>query len=126
MVDPERLEFEEGYARFRPVGAVTVTRLLPMLREVMMACQERHVTRLVMDGRMLDHKTLTLADRLRMATALALFWDRGIKFAIVGRTDQFDPEQFDTLVTRNRGLPIGFYASESEALSWLFESPDVS
>ncbi len=39
--------------------------------------------------------------------------------------DQFDPEQFDTLVSHNRGLPIGFFARESEAVRWLFETPDA-
>jgi hypothetical protein len=125
MVDLVGLELNEGYALLRPQGPITVPRLLLLLKEAMGACQARGVTRLLMDGTSLTHRPITLPERFQMASELELFWDRGTRLAFVGGADQIDAERFDALVTSNRGLPIGFFATEADAVNWLVGTPEV-
>ena len=124
----ERVQFLAGrimtvfpYATFRPAGPTTAQDLLELLKKTMTACQESRLTRVLVDITRLTHKPFTTIDRFQFASGLAASWDRGIKLAIAGREDQVDQEGFGVLVAKNRGLYVGVYTSEGEALTWLLK-----
>ena len=125
-MDLQGFELREGYACFRPWGPITPEAYPELLKKAMLACQEHQVTRLLVDVRLLTHRPITDIDRFHIADTLAAFWDRRIKLATVGRTDQIGPERFGILVAKNRGLYAWDCTSESEALNLLLgRSPGV-
>ena len=87
----------------------------------MRACQVGNVRRLLVDGTQFSHDPMTVTDRVRLASALWMFWDQAIRVAFLGRPDQLDPEDFDAVAAQNRGLPFRFYTNEAEALTWLLK-----
>jgi hypothetical protein len=117
------VQFARDHAVWRPVGESTWPAFVEqLLRAVMPACRERLTLRLLVDLTGLQHPPLSVADRYGAAEMLAGEWDRTIRLAVVGRSDQIDPARFGVLVAVNRGLTLRAALDEVEALEWLLSS----
>ncbi|HXB55486.1 MAG TPA: hypothetical protein VN461_11920 [Vicinamibacteria bacterium] len=114
-----QFELNENYATFRPEGPATVAAFVSLVHQAMKACQDRGVTRLLVDARQLSHAPLTAVGFFELGSSLAAAWDPHIRLAMVGRPDQIDRERFGVLVAENRGLRYSVHESEAEALSHL-------
>jgi hypothetical protein len=109
-------ELRTGYAFYQPEGATNVAGFLQLLEQAMAACRESGATRLLVDARALRHPFLGTHQLFELGSGLAAFWDRDIRLAMVGRSDQIDPERFGRLVAENRGLRYSAHTTEADAL----------
>jgi hypothetical protein len=111
----------EGYAVYRPQGAMTIPAFLTMAEAAMKECQNAGANRMLVDIRQLTFpRLLTTIDRFELGNGFAAFWDRRIRVSFLCRSDQVDQEDhFAVLVARNRGLHSSVHEIEQEALDWL-------
>jgi len=110
---------EEGYARLAPEGFVTVPSLVDILQAAMRDCQAAGEPALLVDLRRAANPALSTTDRYDLAEGVAHFWARAIRLAVLAREDQIDPRRFGLQVARNRGLVLGLFLHEEEAIAWL-------
>ena len=124
---PYVISIEAGYARFAPRGFLTIPLLVAGLEQAMLQCQQLGQTRLLFDMRRMEHPPFSTTDRYDLSHAPAEFWDRSILLAAVARPEQLDPDRFAQKVAANRGLFVGAYVDEKEAIEWLLRprGPDA-
>lgn len=126
MNTPEHFIAVKDYAAFRPVGAITLTEAIEMVREAIAFTREQQIPRLLINTTQLTgYGTLGTLERFQVAETWAKEASSAIIVAIVAREDQIDPNRFGLTVARNRGLHGEVFTSETEALVWLLAQQSV-
>ncbi len=110
---------ENGCLFFRPQGEATVRDLLQWMEQLATHCLENGHYRVLVNATSLTHETLTALDRYQLGTGVVSIWPPVIRLSMVGRSDQLDPRRFVQMVAANRGLCVGVFEDEIEALIWL-------
>jgi hypothetical protein len=119
---PDKLEYAEGHATYRPVGDINLPQAIAAITKVVEFCRERLVRRLLIDVTALTGlKPPSLAERYQMVNQWAAAAGGVVKLVIVAPPDLIDPQKFGVTVAKNRGMQGNTFTSEAEALAWLLD-----
>jgi hypothetical protein len=125
MNQPIAFEVYDGYACFRPSGQVTFHEAVGVIANAISEAVGQGIRCLLVDTinlRGFPHPTTS--ERYFMAEQWAAR-SRGLRLAVVARSEIIDPPRFGTMVARNRGLFAQVFDSEPEAIAWLLHpNPD--
>jgi hypothetical protein len=67
------------------------------------------------------HKSPDTVERFSVAEAFVEAARCEVKMAMVVRPEMMDPDKFEAMVARNRGLVGNVFDSEKDALAWLLD-----
>ena len=116
--DVEMVE-HQGYREARYLGAYTMARYKKQMEISVRACEEKKATHLLVDIRALTGFTPTTQERYEFGRYGAEISKKLARVSVVGTADQIDPEQFATMVARNRGLQVRAFTDPKAAVDWL-------
>jgi hypothetical protein len=119
---PEHFKLLEGYARFDPVGNLSLQEAVQLVSQaIAYACEHRISKLLVNNTRLTGQYQPTVTNRYYIAREWASQSKGYVKVALVLRPQLIHPEKFGVAAAFNAGLPLNIFASETEALAWLLE-----
>ncbi|HEX8832915.1 MAG TPA: hypothetical protein VF719_01880 [Abditibacteriaceae bacterium] len=119
-MDYDRFITTEGdCACFRPEGESSPNEFLGGLKRLGLYCKENGIKKAMANATQLTHHRLTVADRFLLGSETAKLWPGGIRFAVVLRADQNDEGHLGLTVANNRGLEMGVFDKESDAVEYL-------
>lgn len=125
MPAPGRFEVMEGHSCFRLAGHGSLAEAAGRVIEAITLARLRGVRRLLIDTtRWTGHDSPGTLDRYDVAAAFAQAAGSGLKVAMVVRPEMMDPNKFEVMVARNRGMTGNVFDSENDALRWLLD-PDA-
>lgn len=112
----------EGYAHYRPPGAVSLEEVVKLMGEGIVYAREQGVQRLLID----TTQTTGIAppqtiERYQLARHFAEAAQSRVRVAVLTRPELIDPSRFGVTVAQNRGLMADVFANEAEALAWLLK-----
>lgn len=121
--DPEDLTILErrGYVEVSYRGAYTMAGYMKQMERSVRACEERKATHLLVDIRSLTGFTPSTQERYEFGRYGAEIGRKLVRVSVVGTADQIDPEQFATMVARNRGLQVRAFTDPDAAVKWLLK-----
>jgi len=111
----------EGYWEARYLGAYEKARYKNQMARSVRACEEHQGTHLLVDIRALTGLTTTTQERYEFGRYGAEIAKGHNRVSVVGTADQIDPEQFATMVARNRGLQVRAFTDAKAAVEWLLK-----
>jgi hypothetical protein len=122
MKAPEGFEVLEGYCRFRLSGhgplEDAASRVIPAIE----FARKQHVRRLLVDTTgWTGHKSPGTLQRYEVASIFAKAAGPTLMLAMVVRPEMMDPDKFEVMVAKNRGLTGNVFDSEQDALAWLLD-----
>jgi|SRR6476619_6607254 len=125
MKAPERFEVMDGYSCFRLSGQGPLTDAASRVIQAINYAREHGVHRLLIDTtHWIGHESPGTLERYEVASAFAKAAGPSLKLAMVVRPEMMDPDKFEVLVAKNRGLTGNVFDSEKDALTWLLD-PDA-
>ena len=116
--DVEMIE-RKRYWIARYLGAYTKARYKKQMEESVRACLEKKSKLLLVDLRDLTGFTPTTQERYEFGKYGAQIARELHRVSVVGTAEQIDPEQFATMVARNRGLAVRAFTDAKAAVEWL-------
>ncbi len=120
MDTPEHFALADGYARYCPVGQVTLQQGVNLLSIAIAYARERAIQRLLIDSTGLTgFDPPTTLERFTLGGQIARAAQGAVKVALVVPAVMIDPKKFGLTVARNRGMVGEVFTSEAEALEWL-------
>ena len=119
--DVEMIE-RKGYWEARYLGAYTMARYKKQMDQSVRACEEKKATRLLVDIRPLTGFTPSTQERYEFGKYGASISKNLDRVSVVGTAEQIDPEQFATMVARNRGLQVRAFTDPKAAVEWLLKA----
>ena len=85
--------------------------------------REQGMRRLLIDTtKWTGHESPGTLERYQVAAAFTKAAHSAVKMAMVVRPEMMDPDKFEFIVARNRGLVGNVFVSEAEAVAWLLET----
>jgi hypothetical protein len=126
MSDPDQVDGVEmvkhkGYWEARYLGAYAFARYKKQMEVSVRACEEKKGSLLLVDIRALANFTPTTQERYEFGKYGAEIAKKLERVSVVGTADQIDPEQFATMVARNRGLQVRVFTDPKAAVAWLLK-----
>jgi hypothetical protein len=118
--DVEMIE-RKGYWEARYLGAFTMARYKKQMEQSVRACEEKKATHLLIDLRAMTGFTPSTQERYELGRYGAEIGKKLARVSVVGTAEQIDPEQFATMVARNRGLQIRAFTDADAAVEWLLK-----
>lgn len=120
MDTPEHFLLADGYARYCPVGQVTLQQGVNLLSIAIAYARKQGITRLLIDSTGLTgFDPPTTLERFTLGGQIARAAQGSVKVALVVPAVMIDPKKFGLTVARNRGMVGDVFTSEAEALEWL-------
>jgi len=116
--DVEMIE-RKGYWEARYLGAYDKARYKKQMERSVRACVEKKGTHLLVDIRPLTGFTPSTQDRYEFGRYGAEIAKKLTRVSVIGTAEQIDPEQFATMVARNRGLQVRAFSDPKAAVEWL-------
>jgi len=116
--DVEMVE-RKGYWEARYLGSWTMARYKKQMEISVSACKENQATLLLVDIRSLAGFAPSTQERYELGRYGAQISKGLDRVSIIGMADQIDPEQFATMVARNRGLAVRAFTDATAAVEWL-------
>jgi hypothetical protein len=111
---------EGGRGLYRPVGSVSFTEAVALVRAAIAAARRNQVRDLLVDTTALNgFPSPDTFQRFLAAVAWADEASGGVRLAMVARAEMIDPEKFGVTVAANRGLVSNIFTTELEARAWL-------
>lgn len=122
MKTPERFEVMDDYACFRLSGHGPLADAATKVIEVINFAKNHGVHNLLVDTTSwTGHVSPGTFERYEVASAFAKAAGPALKVAMVVRPEMMDPDKFEVVVAKNRGLTGNVFDSEKDALAWLLE-----
>lgn len=122
MRAPEHFEVMEGYCCYRLSGHGPLAEAAGKVIEAIEFSREQGMRNLLIDTtNWTGHGRPDTWERFTWAAAFAQAARSTVKLAMVVRPELMDPEKFEVMVARNRGLMGNVFDSEKAALAWLLE-----
>jgi hypothetical protein len=125
MVKPDPTDVEmierKGYWEARYLGAYAKARYMKQMEQSVRVCEENKATRLLVDIRPLTGFTPTTQERYEFGKHGASISRNLDRVSVIGTAEQIDPEQFATMVARNRGLQVRAFTDPKAAVDWLLK-----
>lgn len=119
---PERFERVHDHAVYRPTGCLSFEESADLLCRAIAYCREQGIARILVDATDITGiGDLGPEDRFVLADQAARAAQAAVKVALVAKEELLDPARFGMTVARNRGLFMGSFSSEPEALRWLLD-----
>lgn len=113
-------DLEEGCGLYRPVGSVSFTQAVALVRAAIAFARRNQVRDLLVDTTGLTgFLSPDTFQRFLAAVAWADEATGGLRLAMVAREEMIDPEKFGVTVAANRGLVSNIFTTEIEARDWL-------
>ena len=123
MTAPESFTLEEGYARYRPVGEISLQAGAELVGKAIAFAAEAGVRKLLVDiTRLTGFDRPDITARFSIVETWARAAPPGMRFVMVARPEFIDRAKFGVTVARNRGMTANVFASEREALDWLLSA----
>jgi hypothetical protein len=123
MVKPDPTDVEmierKGYWEARYLGAYDKARYKKQMEMSVRACEEKKATLLLVDIRPLIGFTPSTQERYEFGRYGAEIARKLSRVSVIGTAEQIDPEQFATMVARNRGLQVRAFTDPKTAVEWL-------
>ncbi|MDB6066832.1 MAG: hypothetical protein JWR26_3040 [Pedosphaera sp.] len=120
MERPKFMEIEEGYARFRPEGHVSLQEAVELIGQAIAFCYDHNISKLLVNTTQLTgFLPPTIADRFFIAHDWAQKAKSLVIVAMVVRPEVVDPGKFEVIAAANVGQRAEMFTSEPEALEWL-------
>lgn len=120
MFQRESLTHHDGYAAYRPSGRRDLPDAFAGLFAVLAWCRDHGTEQLLVDTRGLTSlPNLSVTDRLDMAQGAANVAAGKVRLAMIAHPHMLHPERMGTAVANSRGLRMGIFTNEVEALDWL-------
>jgi hypothetical protein len=122
MKAPEHFEVMEGYSCYRLSGHGPLEEAASKVIEVITFAREQRMRNLLIDTTGWNgHKSPDTLERYYVAQAFAEAARCEVKVAMVVRPEMMDPDKFEVMVAKNRGLVGNVFDSEKDALAWLLD-----
>jgi hypothetical protein len=122
MKAPENFEALEGYCCYRLSGHGSLAEAASKVIEVIIFAREQGMPKLLIDTtKWTGHQNPDTLERYSVASAFAEAARSRVKLAMVVRPEMMDPEKFEVVVAKNRGLIGNVFDSEKDALAWLLD-----
>jgi hypothetical protein len=118
--DVEMVE-RKGYWEARYLGSWTMARYKKQMEISVRTCEENKATLLLVDIRSLAGFMPSTQERYELGRYGAQISKGLDRVSILGLSDQIDPEQFATMVARNRGLAVRAFTDAKAAAQWLLK-----
>jgi hypothetical protein len=119
----EHLEIGEDFARFRPLGRVSLQEAASLVSRAIAFCRERRIRRLLVDvSQLTGFEPPTIAERYWFVQEWAQEARATVVVAMVVQPRFIDPQRFGVIAAANAGLKGDVFTSESEAVSWLLRN----
>jgi hypothetical protein len=120
---PEHLEIGQDFARFRPLGRVSLQEAVSLVSRAIAFCRERQIRRLLVDvSQLTGFEPPTNAERYWFIQEWAHESRATVVVAMVVQPGFIDPQRFGVIAAANAGLKGDVFTSESEAASWLLRN----
>lgn len=120
MFQQENLTQHDGYAAYRPRGRRDLQDAFAGLFAVLAWCRDHGFDQLLIDSRGLNSlPNLSITDRLDLGQGAANVAAGKVRVAMIAHENMLHPERLGTVVANNRGLKMGIFTQEVEALEWL-------
>jgi hypothetical protein len=109
----------KGYWEARYLGAYAFARYKKQMEISVRACEEQDGVLLLVDIRSLQDFKPSTQERYEFGKYGAEISKKLERVSVVGEAVQLDPEQFATMVARNRGLKVRAFTDRNAAVEWL-------
>ena len=120
MDAPENFEIIDGRAAYRPVGDVSLARVIRMVTDAITCARERNCREiLIVTTALTGFESPSITERYFFVQEWVLASGGAVRVAMVVRPDMIDPRKFGVTVAANRGLTAEVFASAEEAVAWL-------
>jgi hypothetical protein len=121
---PEHFEIMDGYSCYRLSGHGPLAEAASKVIVAITFSRENGIRNLLIDTtKWTGHESPSTSERFHVAEAFTQAARSEVKLAMVVRPEMMDPEKFEVLVAKNRGLTGNVFDSEKEALAWLLAPP---
>lgn len=111
---------ETGRGLYHPVGFVSFTEAVELVRGAIAAARRNQVRDLLVDTTALTgFPSPNTFQRFLAAVDWADEASGGVRLAMVARAELIDPKKFAVTVAANRGLVSNIFTTEQEARAWL-------
>ena len=125
MQTPGPFEETQDHSCFRLSGHGSLAEAARKVIDAITLAREYGVRRLLIDTtRWTGHESPGTLERYDVAAAFAQAAGSGLKIAMVVRPEMMDPNKFEVMVAKNRGMTGNVFDSEKDALIWLLD-PDA-
>ena len=122
MKAPTDFEIMEGYCCYRLSGQGSLAEAASKVIDAIIFSREQGMRNLLIDTtRWTGHANPSTVERFKVAEAFAEAARSAVKLAMVARPELMDPNKFEVMVGRNRGLIGNIFDSEKDALTWLLD-----
>jgi 2,4-dienoyl-CoA reductase-like NADH-dependent reductase (Old Yellow Enzyme family) len=123
MKAPENFEVMPDYCCYRLSGHGPLAEAAGKVIEVITYAREQGMRKLLIDTTTwTGHESPGTLERYQVAAAFTRAAHSAVKMAMVVRPEMMDPQKFEVIVARNRGLVGNVFDSETEALAWLLKT----
>ena len=113
------------YCCYRLSGYGSLAEAAGRVIDVINYAREQGMGKLLIDTtQWTGHPSPGTLERYQWAEAFSEAARSTVKVAMVARAELMDPEKFEVIVARNRGLLGNLFDSEEEALAWLLGAED--
>jgi hypothetical protein len=120
MDTPANFEAGKNYARFRPVGQISLNQAVDLISEALAFCVEKRIARLLVSATGLTGFGVPgTFERYSLSTRFASIARSRVKVVLVVNSEMIDPNRFGVTVAKNRGLNANVFSVEEEAIAWL-------
>lgn len=120
MDAPEGFEVLQDYACYRLQGHGSLAEAAVKVMDAIAYAKQQGLPRLLIDvTKWTGHGSPDSFERYKWATAFAEVAGPGMRLSMVVRPELMDPEKFEVLVAKNRGMMGNVFDSEEAALGWL-------
>jgi hypothetical protein len=112
----------EGYCCYRLSGHGPLAEAASKVIEAITFSRENSIRNLLIDTtNWTGHESPSTSERFYVAEAFTEAARSEMKLAMVVRPEMMDPEKFEVLGAKNRGLTGNVFDSERDALAWLLD-----
>lgn len=117
---PERFEFVEDRAVFRPVGHLKLSEGVRLVSSAIAYARQEKVRKFLVNvSGLTGFPSPSIPERYFFIREWAAVADENMCLAMVSRPELIDPQKFGVTVAANAGLCCEVFDSEAEAIIWL-------
>ena len=122
MKAPEGFDVFEDYCCFRLSGHGSLEDAASKVIQAIEFARRQGARRLLVDTtNWTGHKSPDTLQRYEVASKFAQAAGPTLKLAMVVRPEMMDPDKFEVVVAKNRGLTGNVFDSKEDALAWLLD-----
>jgi hypothetical protein len=120
MSKPEHFEILKEHAVFRPTGQVSIVQAVELVTEAIDFARSLNIQKLLVNiTNLTGFEPPDVAMRYFIIHEWARVAGRGVRIALVARSEMIDYQKFGTTVAANAGFVADSFVTEEDALIWL-------